>query len=37
MNGLLVTGIGVWIFFIANALYVRFRETRRPKENTSLT
>jgi hypothetical protein len=26
MNGLLITGIGVWIFFIASALHVRFRE-----------
>jgi hypothetical protein len=26
MNAFIITGIGVWIFFIASALYVRFRE-----------
>jgi hypothetical protein len=35
MNGLIVTGIAVWIFFIALALLVRFRERKAIKRAQS--
>jgi hypothetical protein len=31
MNGLIVTGIALWIFFVVSALVVRFRERKAVK------
>jgi hypothetical protein len=35
MNDFFVTATGVWIFFIASALYAHFRERRAARKRTA--